>query len=256
MMEEAVQRGIAAFSEGEAQRRGVPWLDLVRDRMTCERLAALVDEFRLQAYRPDALRYLVTKEEARARWTALARFYAEHGHFLLTNGPYRLDSWSDGVVLKVFRDLSYPQGVGSFDEYAIPLRAYASKIEDHGDRIEIRVDVERVSKFQRSYEIERKALGPASKDADDHDRPECRYVIVGPHGNVVREGTAYFAKSGRFVLDFKDLAAPGLYTVVTASYIGGNSVNPEVKVIEHRVAGPFAPRQSRRPRHSMLTASR
>ena len=32
LMEEAVIRGHAAFSEEEAARRRVPWLDLVRDR--------------------------------------------------------------------------------------------------------------------------------------------------------------------------------------------------------------------------------
>ena len=30
LMEEAVERGWAAFSQAEAQRRGVDWLDLVR----------------------------------------------------------------------------------------------------------------------------------------------------------------------------------------------------------------------------------
>ena len=257
LMEESVTRGIAAFSESEAQRRGVPWLDLVRDRTTGERLAALVDEFRLQAYRPAALRELVTPEEARVRWTALRDFYAQHGHFLVTNGPYRLDSWSAaGVVLQVFRDLSYPQGVGSFDEYVIPLRAYASKIEDRGDRLEIRADVERVSKFQRSYEIERVALGPASKDADHHHRPECRYVIVRPDGKVVRAGIARSRNTGEFVLDLKDLAPPGLYTVLVALYVGGNSVNAEVKVIEHRAAGmPVTRRRlEARPQHRIPTA--
>ena len=34
LMEEAVKRGIAAFSESEAKRRGIPWLDLVRDHAT------------------------------------------------------------------------------------------------------------------------------------------------------------------------------------------------------------------------------
>src|SRR5260370_38281578 len=38
-MEAAVERGIAAFSRGEAERRGLPWLDLVLD-------PALVDTFR------------------------------------------------------------------------------------------------------------------------------------------------------------------------------------------------------------------
>jgi len=248
LMEEAVQRGIAAFSESEAQRRAIPWLDLVRDRKTGQHLAALVDEFRLQAYRPAALRELVTPREARERWAALGGFYAKYGHFLVTNGPYRLASWSaDGVALQVFRDFSYPQGVGSFDEYAIPLRAYVSKIEDRDDRIEIGADVERVSKFQRSYKIERAALGPASDDADNHTRAQCRYVIVGPKGNVIREGNGRFANSGQFVLDLKDLAAPGLYTVVAALYVGDNGVNPEVKVIEHRAAGIPA---SRRDTHT------
>jgi len=134
-------------------------------------------------------------------------------------------------------------GVGSFDDYAIPLRAYASKIEDRGDRIEIRAEVERISKFQRSYEIERVALGRAMEDADDQDRPQCHYMVVAPSGNVVRVGTGLFGKSGEFVLDLKDLKGPGMYTVLTALYIGGNSVNPEVRSFEHRVASGFEPRQ-------------
>ena len=159
LMEEAVKRGIAAFSEDEAQRLGVPWLDLVRDRATGERLAALVDEFRQEGYRPPPFKALVSEQEARERWTALGNFFVQHGHFLVTNGPYRLESWSpDGVVLQVFRDSSYPQGVGMFDEYAFPLRAYASNIEDHGDRLEIMADVDRLLKFQRSYQIERAAF--------------------------------------------------------------------------------------------------
>jgi hypothetical protein len=55
---------------------------------------------------------------------------------------------------------------------------------------------------------------------------------------VVRAGTAYSAKNGRFVLDLKDLAAPGMYSVVAALYVGGNSVNPDVKIIEHRARSP------------------
>jgi hypothetical protein len=252
LMEEAVKRGLAAFSESEAQRLRVPWLDLVRVREVGGRLAMLVDEFRQEGYRPEALRQLVTTDEARERWTALARFYAEHGHFLVTNGPYRLDSWSaDGVVLQVFRDSSYPQGVGSFDAYAIPLRAYAAKLEDRGDRVEIAADLERVSKFQRSYEVERAALAPESDGAQNDDRPECRYVIIGPGGNVVRAGLAAFRKDGRFVVDLKDLTTPGLYTVAAALFIGGNAVNPEVRVIEHRVTAALAPRRGMRPQRDI-----
>jgi hypothetical protein len=146
--------------------------------------------------------------------------------------------------------------VGSFDDYAFPLRAYASKIEDRGDRILIRDEVERISKFQRTYEIERIPLGRALADADDHARPQCRYMIVGPGGNVVRVGTGNFGNSGEFVLDLKALKGPGMYTVLTALYIGGNSVNPEVRVIEHRVAGGLASPQHVPLRQSLAIVPR
>ncbi|HSF22281.1 MAG TPA: hypothetical protein VLA81_09575 [Burkholderiales bacterium] len=238
LMEEAVRRGIAAFTEAEAKRRGIPWLDLARDRETGKRLAALVESFRLEAYRPGALKELVSADEARERWTALAGFHAKHGHFLVTNGPYRLESWSaDAAVLQVFRDLSYPVGLGTFDDLAIPLKAYVSKVENRGARLELRADVERVSKFARSYDIVRTALEPASRDADERERLECRYVIVGPGGKVVRAGAETLNKNGRFVVDFGKLTVPGRYQVMTSLVLGGNSVNPEIKVFEHRVGG-------------------
>lgn len=257
LMEEAVQRGIAAFSPDEAQRRGVPWLDLARDRATGERLAALVDEFRDQAYRPAVLKERVTAMDARARWTALRAYYTQHGHFLVTNGPYRLDSWSaHGAVLQVFRDLSYPQGVGSFDAYAIPRKAYVASIDDRGDRIEIGADVEQVARFQRSYEITRAPFKPAPDETRDADRPQCRYVVIGPDGSVVRTGTAPLAGSGRFVLDLHDLAEPGTYAVMAAMSTAHNRMNPEVKMIEHRVAGNHSARQTPVTRLSMPAAPR
>jgi hypothetical protein len=238
LMEEAVRRGIAAFTESEARRRRIPWLDLVRDKETGKRLAGLVESFGRDAYRPEALKGLVSAEEARERWNALSKFRAQYGHFLVTNGPYRLQSWSaQGAVLEVFRDLSYPVGLGTFDYLAIPLRAYVSKVENRGARLELRAEVERISKFQRSYDIVRAALDPASRDTEERDRLECRYVIVGPDGRVVRAGAEALNKSGRFIVDLGKLTGPGRYQVVTALVLGGNSVNPEIKVYEHRVGG-------------------
>ena len=241
LMEEAVERGIAAFSESEAGRRGIPWLDLVRDRETGVRLAALVEEFHRQGYRPPGLDELVSVDEARKRWAVLAAFHARYGHFLDTNGPYRLESWSaNGVVLQVFRDPSYPQGVGSLDRFALPLRAYAGTVQDRGDRLEIRADVERVSRFQRSYEIERVPLGRAQGGADDDDPPQCRYVIVAPNGNVLRAGGASVEGDARYTVPLGQLRDPGVYKIMIALYVGGNSVNPEVKLVERRVSGASA----------------
>src|SRR5262249_6850636 len=144
LMEEAVDRGWAAFSQSEARRRGVDWLDLVRsdatkERLagllesferegyrpgppkiavspggadgldlvrsdaTKERLAGLLESFEREGYRPDPLKSLVSAEDARKRWAALKAFYKERGHLLVTNGPYRLKSWSaDSVTLEAF----------------------------------------------------------------------------------------------------------------------------------------------------------
>ncbi|MGH6902859.1 MAG: hypothetical protein ACREIR_08980 [Geminicoccaceae bacterium] len=65
LMEAAVQRGHAAFSREEARRRRVGWLDLVRDRPLQARLRDLIAAFEREGYRPDALKELVSVEEAR-----------------------------------------------------------------------------------------------------------------------------------------------------------------------------------------------
>jgi hypothetical protein len=235
LMEEAVTRGIGAFSEAEAQRRGIPWLDLARDKKVGEQLAALVETFRGDGYRPAALTPWVSTEEARERWTALAAFYAQYGHFLVTNGPYRLNAWTaDSATLGVFRDLGYPLGVGTFDAYAIPLRGFVSATEDRATGIDIQAEIERVVRSQRSYDIARVPLPDALAELDQEERPVCAYVIIDRTGKVLRTGSVRPGKEGRFAIELGGLTAPGMYTVAAAVLIGGNRVNAEVRFIEHR----------------------
>jgi len=238
LMEEAVKRGFAAFSQGEAKRRGVPWLDLVRDKTLKGRLAALVEEFRRQGYVPASLNGLVTPEQARARWAALKQFYGKRGHFLVSNGPYQLAQWApDSVVLQAFRDTSYPLGLGSFNQYPIPRRAYVSKIEVRGDRVEIQAEVEKVFTFQRSYKIEREPLRRQSSGEDTRELPVSRYLVISQAGDVSQAGTARYGDAGIFTVDFRGKLKPGVYSIITAMYLGGNYVNPEVKMIQHRIDG-------------------
>ena len=178
LMEEAVSRGWAAFSQAEAKRRGVDWLDLVRSDRLNQQLASLVATFERDGYRPDSLRTLVSVDEARRRWAALAAFYQAHGHFLVTNGPYELKAWSpDSASLSVFRDLSYPLGVGSFDAYAIPRRAFITKVEQENGRLRLFAEIETIMKFQRSYEIDREPLQSVSPDV-----PATGHATVPIHG--------------------------------------------------------------------------
>jgi hypothetical protein len=237
LMEETVKRGWAAFSAEEAKRRGVSWLDVVRDQKIKDRMAALVDTFLQQKYVPEELKGFVSPAEAKSRWSALKQFYKRRGHFLVTNGPYELVRWSgDTIVLQAFRDPTYPVGMGSFEQYTLPLRAYISKIEIRGDRLEIIGEAENIFRFQRSYRIVRQPLGRA--DSSEIQRPVlCRYVIVSPAGDVLNTGIADHGEAGKFTVDLKEKLPPGLHTIMVALYEGENFVDPEIKMVRYRVGG-------------------
>jgi len=238
LMEEAVSRGWAAFSEAEAKRRGVPWLDLVRSAELNARLAALVADFEREAFRPTALRARVSAEEARRRWQALAAFHRASGHFLVTNGPYKLKAWSpDGVVtLEAFRDLSYPLGVGSYDAYAIPRRGFITKVEREAGRLIVSGDIEVVDKFQRSYRLVRTPIKSIPAALLQRAAPECRYIITDAEGRVALAGTAPLGPDGRFQIDLKDRlpSASGGYAFSALIAVNGNTMNAEV----HRMPLP------------------
>jgi hypothetical protein len=232
LMEEAVGRGWAAFSEGEAARRGVEWLDLVRSDPLKARLLGLVDQFEREGFRPAILEPLVSEEAARKRWAALAAFYRAHGHFLVTNGPYQLKSWSgESATLEVFRDLSYPLGVGSFDVYAIPRRGYVAKVERQERGLRLSADIETVVKFMRDYEIVRQPMRQVDATVRNRAAPECRYVVVDADGRVALTGSALPRDDLTFAIELDDHLMPGKYTVMAEILVNGNAMNPEIERI-------------------------
>jgi hypothetical protein len=236
LMEEAVTRGLAAFSEDEARRRGIPWLDLVRDRKLRDALAPLVDSFERRAHVPEALRGLVTVDQARQRWAALRRFQKKHGHFLVTNGPYRLDRWSaDRAVLGVFRDLSYPLAVGMWDRYAIPLKAFVARSERRGDRLELEPEVEAIEKAERSYKIVREPYRPMGGGEQPADALVAHYAVIGAAQEVVAAGASARREGGRVIVDLAGKLKPGTYQVLLALALHGNLVDAEVKTLPYRV---------------------
>lgn len=236
-MEEAVSRGLAAFSETEAKRRGVPWLDLVRDRKLREAVVSLAEGFERRSWVPEPLRGLVSVEQARQRWASLKRFARKQGHLLVTNGPYQLGRWTaDSAVLPVFRDFSYPLGVGAYDRFAIPVRAFVARSEQRGDRIEIEAEVERITKFERSHKIVREPFrrGPAGEIAQE-PVPVVHFVAVGPGDEVAAVGTSSELDGNTLIVDLRGRLKPGAYRVTLALALNGNLVNPEVKVVPYRV---------------------
>jgi hypothetical protein len=232
LMEEAVSRGWAAFSQAEANRRGVEWLDLVRSERIKGQLAGLVDAFQREGYRPEALRSMVSAEDARKRWAALGAFYRAHGHFLVTNGPYQLKQWSaESVTLDVFRDLSYPLGVGSYDAYAIPRRAFVTKVEREKDQLRLFGDIETIMKFSRSYEIQRKPLQSVEPDVFQRAAPECRYTVIDDTGRAVRAGVVRPSDDATFRLNVPGRLPPGQYTVFAEIVVNANAMNADIQRI-------------------------
>jgi hypothetical protein len=237
LMEEAVGRGWAAFSQGEAARRGVAWLDLVRSAQLNGRLASLIATFEREGFRPEALRALVSAEEARRRWAALAAFYKEHGHFLVTNGPYRVKRWSaDSVTLEAFRDLTYPLGVGSYDAYAVPRRGFITNVEQGENRIKLSGEIETIVKFARNYRIERAPIQSVARDVLKRSAPECRYLVTDARGRVALEGVAALGEDLAFQIDLNGKLGPGDYTVMATIIVNDNEMNAEIRRIPVRIS--------------------
>lgn len=236
LMEEAVKRGLGAFSIDEAKRRGAHWLDLARDPKLKEAMAPVVDGFARTAYVPETLRRFVTADEAQARWNALKQFFKQRSHFLVTNGPYRLDKWSEtSVTLGVFRDFSNPMGVGSFDRFAPPRRAYAGRIVPRSDGFDLYPEIEQVEKFLRDYRIVREPLAAPRSDQDRADVPLCRYVMLDASGGVVAAGSGGQPQGNRLAVTLTDRLPPGQYTLMLALTLGDNRVGSEVATMEYRV---------------------
>jgi hypothetical protein len=228
LMEAAVERGQAAFSEAEAIRRGLPWLDLVRDKAQLARLAALVREFAASGYRPAALERLVDADAAARRWQALDKFVQTNGHLLVTNGPYSLASYAaDAYVFNVVRDFTYPVGLGTFDLFAYPSHAIVTRVEREPDRVLLTADVEMDVKQQRSHRLERVALTHDTLRVIYPIRAPARFVLVG-EGKVAATGIAKWEPDGRFAAPLPEGLSPGRYTLFAAIFTDGNTVNPSI----------------------------
>jgi hypothetical protein len=168
----------------------------------------------------------------------LAAFYRGHGHFLVTNGPYQLKSWTgENATLEVFRDLSYPLGVGSFDAYAIPRRGYVTKVERQERGLRLSADIEIAMKFMRDYEIVRQPMRQVDATVRKRAAPECRYAVVDAEGHIALAGTALPQEDLTFAVELDERLPPGRYTVMAEILVNGNAMNPQIERIPVVIGG-------------------
>jgi hypothetical protein len=239
LFEEGARRGQFALSAAGAARQGVPELDPVRNGALVRRLADLARELEERAFVPPALAQRVAAEEARARYRALREFHAAHGHWLVTNGPYLLQQW-DGTkaVLRVFRDTSYPKGLGTFNAYAVPLKGFVTRVERRGSSAEVHTESEWIERFGREVQVVRGSFAKrlAEKLATGGPPPPvCRYLLVGADGAVAKAGAVPAASTGVCRIELArapgEKPAPGAYRLLVASILEENVANAPVKVV-------------------------
>jgi hypothetical protein len=242
LMEEAVTRGYAAFSEEESKRRGIPWLDLVRDDALRTKLQDLIAQFERESYRPEALKDLVGADKAQARWRSLGAFAERNGHLLVANGPYRLKEWkSDSVVLQAVREVSYPLGFGTFDRFVNPPRAVIETVTQDASGISISASIEMILKMGREYRLAKEPLLRTTMRGTFGLLVVSRYLLIGPDGTVLNVDKMQWEEDGRLRISLPDRLPPGQYTVNLAIFLDGNSMHPTAKTLRFRIGAAGAP---------------
>lgn len=109
-MEKVVLDGGAAFSRSAASERSASWLSLLVPSDAQKVLAAL-EEFEASGHVPPPLEGVVGPEEASERYRASADWIRQRGHAVISDGPFRLESYSPEartIRLSAFGDASYP----------------------------------------------------------------------------------------------------------------------------------------------------
>jgi len=226
LFEEGARRGFFTLSE----------FDPVRDAALVRRLGELARELEVRAYVPPALAPYVSAQEARARYRRLREFHAAHGHWLVTNGPYLLERW-DGTKahLRVFRDLSYPKGLGSFNGYAVPLKAYVTRIEPRAYGAEVHTETEWLERLGRDVRIVRGTfaakLAERITGAGTLPAPVCRYLLIGPDGAVASAGEARAGGTGACRLEFTRTRGRSGTRLAVAAVLKDSAANAPIRIV-------------------------
>ena len=242
LMEEAVQRGVAAFSRQEAARRGVPWLDLVRDRSQLDKLRTLAKELEKEKFRPVGLTAEVdppvTPESAALRWAALRAYEKQNGHFLVTNGPYQIKQWSaDSVKFLVVRDFKYAIGIGSFDGFADPSVVRVTRMAKRGGDILIEAELEKFVRLGRDGRVITEPLKKGAAKGFRPITPRAQMLVIAANGNVVAALRPQWEEDGRFSASLPKSLPRGSYRALSAVYADDNAVKAGVGPLQFDVGG-------------------
>jgi len=124
-MEKAVTDGKLAFSRSDAMSKDVDWMSLIIPNDANVIKTNLAD-FEKTRTIPPALSYVNDSNYFALRYNASISWISQHGHAVISNGPYYLDSYSPDarkITIKAFDDSTYPFKAGywkKFEEISMP----------------------------------------------------------------------------------------------------------------------------------------
>lgn len=124
-MEKAVTDGKLAFSRSDAVSKNIDWMSLIIPN-DARIIKANLDEFAKENSVPPALAFVNDSKYFKSRYNASSSWIAEHGHAVISNGPYYLDNYAPDartITIKAFDDPTYPFAAGywkKFEEVNMP----------------------------------------------------------------------------------------------------------------------------------------
>ncbi|MFN4336402.1 MAG: ABC transporter substrate-binding protein [Candidatus Nitrosocaldus sp.] len=129
-MEKVVMDGKAAFSRSQANSSNVPWLSLIISD-DANLVKDALSQFRSSNLIPLALKDRVSINDANARYSASIGWIEEKRHAMISNGPFYLESYNPEartIVIKAFRDATYPLEQGHWRIFEQPILAKISSV--------------------------------------------------------------------------------------------------------------------------------
>jgi peptide/nickel transport system substrate-binding protein len=124
-MEKVVTDGKLAFSRSDAVNKNIDWMSLVVPD-DAKLIKTNLDGFASEHSIPPALAFVNDSKYFDARYNASSSWIAEHGHAVISNGPYYLDSYAPDarkITIKAFDDHAYPFPAGywkKFEQVSMP----------------------------------------------------------------------------------------------------------------------------------------
>ncbi|HEY7080093.1 MAG TPA: ABC transporter substrate-binding protein [Nitrososphaeraceae archaeon] len=129
--ERLVTAGKFAFSKGEASAKNIDWLSLIVPSHA-DAIKSELQKMKDEKYIPNPLKGIVSVTEAQKRYQASINWINTHRNAVISNGPFYLDSYNPQggiIIIKAFRDSSYPFEQGHWSVYEHPKIITLEKIQ-------------------------------------------------------------------------------------------------------------------------------